>query len=463
MKELLAAGARKFLTTLDNIEGLSWSWDSGLEETIRKKGSVSPVRFRELLDLKPKFLKLKNLLLHVPLAINVAPTDLIVCSFTSFVYLISLCQNLEQLWILSWPKTVQERKSSSNFFQEVFETDDIDLPKLKVLVVAVKDPPRIHIPPRRGITQEERVWPALDFSLMERFSLPLMPDALRLTIPKPFPTCKALHISHGLPTIINLNGTFDGAVQLESLCCEAFNFKMDWKRLSMFHPNIKEINLSKNEGVLYPDYCVALAHMTKLKRISIPVEALVEIKDAKILSEFADCVPPNDNSTSNEPQSYTVGFKKRRVGVSVSNKPSVGVSGLQLLTNRCSYVEEIEIGYSSKSCHAGRLLSDSLFYISQWKFLKKISLDGVPIKHGKFLIEIAKATSLESVRLSNVGPTGRCAYITDLSEAVRHCPQLKDLRLQQNYMGSVTSLLHALQNCSNLHEYCFGLHRMTPH
>ncbi|CAL8121818.1 unnamed protein product [Orchesella dallaii] len=489
LKELLAAGARlswvhlkEILTSLENVESLSWSWDSGLEESIRKKGSVSPVRFRELLDLKPKFLKLKNLLLHVPLAINVAPTDLIVCSFTSFVYLISLCQKLEQLWILSWPKTCQERKFSSNFFQEVFETDDIDLPNLKVLVVDVKEPPRIHIPrlilkllknfernkispkvlwlddplinkpclsTRRGITLEDRIWPALDFSMMERFSLPLMSAALR-NIPKPFPSCKALQISHGMPIIINLNGTVDGVTQLESLCVKAFNFKMDWKKLSLHHPNMKEINLSKNEGVSYPDYCVALAEMTKLKRISVPLETLVEIKDARVLAEFADCVPQNDTSTPIEPQSYTLGFKKRRIGVAISNKPAAGVSGLQLLTNRCSYVEEIEIGFSSKSCHAGRLLVDSLFYISQWKFLKKLSLDGVPIKHGKFLIEIAKSTSLEVIRLSNLGPTGRCAYIADITNAVRHCPQLKDLRLEQNYMGSVTPLLHALQNCSNL-------------
>lgn len=128
------------------IESLSWSFDTLLEESVRKKGSVSPLRFKELLDLKPRFLQLKKLLLHVPLASNVPPTELIVCSFTSFVYLISLCQNLEELYIMSWPKTSQERKFSSNFFQEVFETDDINLPNLNVLVVDIKEPPRIHIP-----------------------------------------------------------------------------------------------------------------------------------------------------------------------------------------------------------------------------------------------------------------------------------------------------------------------------
>lgn len=137
---------KEVLGTLNNLESLSWSWDSGLEESVRKKGSVSPMRFIELLELKSKFIRLKKLLLHVPLAINIAPTDLIVCSFTSFVYLISMCLNLEQLFIMSWPKTSQERKFSSNFFQEIFETNDINLPNLQVLVVDIKEPPRIHIP-----------------------------------------------------------------------------------------------------------------------------------------------------------------------------------------------------------------------------------------------------------------------------------------------------------------------------
>lgn len=48
----------------------------------------------------------------------------------------------------------------------------------------------------------------------------------------------------------------------------------------MYHPKLKEINIAKNEGVTYPDYCAALAELTKLKKISVPVESLVgELKD----------------------------------------------------------------------------------------------------------------------------------------------------------------------------------------
>lgn len=76
-----------------------------------------------------------------------------------------------------------------------------------------------------------------------------------------------------------------------------------------------------------------------------------EIKDSKILSEFHDCIPKSEGSSQHsqpqESSSYTVGFKKRRVGV--PTKPSAsGVSGLHLLSQRCSLVEELEIGYSSK-------------------------------------------------------------------------------------------------------------------
>ncbi len=77
----------------------------------------------------------------------------------------------------------------------------------------------------------------------------------------------------------------------------------------------------------------------------------LEIKDSKILSEFHDCIPKSEGSSQDtqpqESSSYTVGFKKRRVGV--PTKPNVlGASGLQLLSQRCPLVEELEIGYSSK-------------------------------------------------------------------------------------------------------------------
>lgn len=58
----------------------------------------------------------------------------------------------------------------------------------------------------------------------------------------------------------------------------------------------------------------------------------------------------------------------------------------------CNQVSFLNVPFISdetcRSCHAGRLLVDSLFSIAQWKFLTKLSLDGIPIKHGKFLIEV---------------------------------------------------------------------------
>ncbi len=60
--------------------------------------------------------------------------------------------------------------------------------------------------------------------------------------------------------------------------------KQDWRKLPMYHPKLKEVNIAKYEGVSYPDYCAALAELTKLKKISIPVESLVgelKIKDIR--------------------------------------------------------------------------------------------------------------------------------------------------------------------------------------
>lgn len=53
-----------------------------------------------------------------------------------------------------------------------------------------------------------------------------MSETLPLNFPRPFPSCKVFQISHGMPRIVNLNGTFDGAAELESFYCKAFNFKL---------------------------------------------------------------------------------------------------------------------------------------------------------------------------------------------------------------------------------------------
>lgn len=92
---------------------------------------------------------------------------------------------------------------------------------------------------------------------------------------------------------------------------------------------------------LYVGYTVHKSQLVNVKYLS------AEIKEPRILSEFSDCIPKEEDTSVHQPKPEALSFKKKRVGVS-TNQSTSGICGLQLMAHRCSNVEEIEIGYSSK-------------------------------------------------------------------------------------------------------------------
>jgi hypothetical protein len=131
------------------LSALSWTWDDALETLIRPrfKKSVTPVPFEEiwaeLLSLQNKLELLRSLLIHIPDVFD--GTRLIVQSYASMCFLISLCRNLEQLWLFSWPKTMQERKASLQFVKEEFHPD-IQFPHLHTFVCSTIQPLKVYVP-----------------------------------------------------------------------------------------------------------------------------------------------------------------------------------------------------------------------------------------------------------------------------------------------------------------------------
>lgn len=124
------------------IKKLSWSWDNNLEESCRRRSSLSPAKFSELTEMSNVFLKLTSLLVHIPM-MSKTPTDVLFYSYSALEYLVSLCQNLQQLWFISWPKTAAERKcSSSSYSRRDSDSFGTVFSKLHTLVVSVKGPPR---------------------------------------------------------------------------------------------------------------------------------------------------------------------------------------------------------------------------------------------------------------------------------------------------------------------------------
>jgi hypothetical protein len=99
----------------------------------------------ELNSLREKFLHLRVLLVHIPAVFNLS--NLIVTSHSGLSYFVSLCTNLEELWILSWPRSGTERKWATTFKRE--EEDFLpvkNFPALHTFVLNVMEPAKIYLP-----------------------------------------------------------------------------------------------------------------------------------------------------------------------------------------------------------------------------------------------------------------------------------------------------------------------------
>lgn len=107
---------------------LSWTWDNSLE-----RDSVYHFEFDQFLPLRDKFLILRSLLIHVPDSFEYIPVTV---SHVNMGFLISLCQNLEQLWIVSWKQTMQERMRIYPDIDQKFH-HEMEFPKLHTFVSSI--------------------------------------------------------------------------------------------------------------------------------------------------------------------------------------------------------------------------------------------------------------------------------------------------------------------------------------
>ena len=127
------------------LTDLSWTWDNQLEESLRQNNnySLETQVWSQLLELGDKLQLLKILLFHIPTIFNLS--NLIVTSHSALCYFVSLCKNLEELWIFSWPRTPTEMKFTTTFNKEHFHPD-MNFPNLHTFVLSVMEPPKIYVP-----------------------------------------------------------------------------------------------------------------------------------------------------------------------------------------------------------------------------------------------------------------------------------------------------------------------------
>ncbi|CAL4150903.1 unnamed protein product, partial [Meganyctiphanes norvegica] len=178
----------------------------------------------------------------------------------------------------------------------------------------------------------------------------------------------------------------------------------------------------------------AIADLRNLTHLTVPVCALIEKQD----------------SPGKKTSSYSMGFKKARVGVSLLDR--VNMAAFNQVFLNCPNIRILEIGYNGgPSCHPGQVQWECLANAHKLTKLTHLTLDGIPILNGAFLLDICKhCTKLEFVRLRNLGASGKCCYDRHLTEALTYCTNLKHLRIEQNYLAPATSILNSLKKCPNL-------------
>ncbi|XP_046483158.1 uncharacterized protein [Neodiprion pinetum] len=84
---------------------------------------------------------------------------------------------------------------------------------------------------------------------------------------------------------------------------------------------------------------------------------------------------------------------------------------------------------------------DSLHLISGWRNLRALCLSSIPIKDGRFLVQIGrKCTHLEKLELYNMSTTNDCCYTTELSHMVMHLQNLREFTFHEINVGKVSKV-----------------------
>ncbi|XP_007941002.2 F-box/LRR-repeat protein 18 [Orycteropus afer afer] len=94
--------------------------------------------------------------------------------------------------------------------------------------------------------------------------------------------------------------------------------------------------------------------------------------------------------------------------------------------------------------------------IGQLAFLRHLTLAQLPsILTGSGLVSIGlHCQQLQSLSLANLGMMGKVVYMSALSDMLKHCRRLKDLRLEQPYFSANAQFFQALSQCSCLQRLC---------
>ncbi|KAL6481269.1 hypothetical protein MHYP_G00093490 [Metynnis hypsauchen] len=281
---------------------------------------------------------------------------------------------------------------------------------------------------------------------------------------------------------LNLRGCGRGALP-ES--CSKGEEEMDAesvKALTVSCPHLTHLNLSAThyhhsapagqDGHL----CGALGRLAHLRSLALPVCALAQRPPA--------AAHVTDSSTHLSSDSLLLGLKKnRRIGLPTYQPEVVGGQGgereeaattcVRSLLKGCLHLVELELigaGFLSAmprnepairkdpaACHWACQVGDGqLASLGSLKFLRKLTLAHLPgVLKGTGLLQLVQGCKdLQVLSLANLGSLKTVNYTQALMEALKHCTQLRELRLEQPYFNANAAFFEALGSCRCLRRLC---------
>nr|BAB13838.1 unnamed protein product [Homo sapiens] len=118
---------------------------------------------------------------------------------------------------------------------------------------------------------------------------------------------------------------------------------------------------------------------------------------------------------------------------------------------------EPAIRNSLPPCSRAQSVGDSeVAAIGQLAFLRHLTLAQLPsVLTGSGLVNIGpQCQQLRSLSLANLGMMGKVVYMPALSDMLKHCKRLRDLRLEQPYFSANAQFFQALSQCPSLQRLC---------
>ncbi|XP_071536132.1 F-box/LRR-repeat protein 18-like isoform X2 [Panulirus ornatus] len=244
------------------------------------------------------------------------------------------------------------------------------------------------------------------------------------------------------PRTINLTTIVCSCPNLRSLnIVRGLNITLDVKKVCEALPHLQRLSICCQPEQGPPKIIEGIATLRYLTHLTVPVCALIEIQHNK------------ETSMKKSDALISIGFKRKRVGVSSANSLArAELAAFSLVFENCPLIIMLEIGFNTRvSCSPARVHWECLENIKKLKRLTHLTLDGIPITDGIFLIEITKGCSeLEFLRLRHLGPYGKCCYLEHLPQALTFCKKLVNLRIEQNYLAPGTAIFKALLECEKL-------------